>query len=148
MFNSGKNKEQNTLGTLVIERNRISKKSTFKGSIISEGDFRIDGTVEGDLTTEGKVIIGPDGRVLGKMKCANADIEGVFKGRLEVKKSLCLKPTARVSGDVFMESLTVQPGAVFNANCKMLSVVKELNPGAIDESKKTEKGEYSVSEVS
>lgn len=148
MFSSGKNKSQSMQDTLVVERNRISKKSTFKGDITSQGDFRIDGTVEGDLTTEGKVIIGPDGKVFGKMKCSNADIEGLFKGHLEVKNSLCLKPTARVSGEVFMESLTVQPGAIFNANCKMLSVIKELNPVVNEESKESEEGEYNVSEVS
>lgn len=145
MFNSNKKKSMGQQDDLVMERNRISKKTTFKGAISSEGDFRIDGTVEGDLITTGKVIIGPEGKVYGKMQCVNADIQGLFDGHLEVKNSLCLKPSAKVSGEVYMESLTVEPGAVFNANCKMLSTVKELKTKAIG---RTEERKQHVSEVS
>lgn len=135
MFSSEKKKAYNSNDNGSIERNRISKKTIFKGSVESEGDFRIDGVVEGDIITTGKVIIGVSGSVIGTVKCINADIEGAFKGHLEVKSELWLKPTANVHGDVYMESLTVEPGAVFNANCKMISLVKELNPIRIEDSK-------------
>lgn len=145
MFNSDKKKTSGQQDDLAMERNRISKKTTFKGEVVSQGDFRIDGTVEGDLTTTGKIIIGPEGKVFGKVKCVNADIEGFFDGHLEVKNSLCLKPTAKVSGEIYMESLTVEPGAVFNANCKMLSSIKELKTKAVEA---TEERKQHVSEIS
>lgn len=134
MFSSEK-KEVKTMvqENVTMERNRISQKTVFKGSISSQGDFRIDGIVEGDLITTGKVIIGPEGKVLGEMKCTNADIEGTFDGRLEVKNSLCLKPSAKVYGEVLSESFTVEPGAIINANCGMLSAVKELKPTNVGE---------------
>ncbi|MDO6736744.1 polymer-forming cytoskeletal protein [Wenyingzhuangia sp. 2_MG-2023] len=131
-----------------MERNRISQKSVFKGSITSQGDFRIDGTIEGDLITTGKVIIGPEGKVLGEMKCVNADVEGTFDGRLEVKNSLCLKPSAKVYGEVLAESFTVEPGAVINANCSMLSAVKELKPSSKVEEKSNESKQGKASKVS
>lgn len=148
MFGSEK-KEVKTMAkeNLTMERNRISQKSVFKGSISSQGDFRIDGTIEGDLTTTGKVIIGPEGKVLGEMKCVNADIEGTFDGRLEVKNSLCLKPSAKVYGEVLSESFTVEPGAIINANCSMLSAVKELKTAKIEERSRESKQEK-VSKVS
>lgn len=138
MFSSDKKEGKTMARTMgqesaTVERNRISQKSVFKGSITSQGDFRIDGTVEGDLTTTGKVIIGPEGKVLGEVKCVNADIEGTFDGRLEVKNSLCLKPSAKIYGEVLSESFTVEPGAIINANCSMLSAVKELKPSADSE---------------
>ncbi|WP_167183320.1 bactofilin family protein [Wenyingzhuangia heitensis] len=148
MFGSDKKKAQSMQENSTMERNRISKKSVFKGSITSQGDFRIDGTVEGDLTTTGKVIIGPDGKVYGKVRCVNADIEGYFEGHLEVKNSLCLKPSAKVAGDIFMESLTVEPGAIFNANCRMLSTIKELNPATSEQPKEAKEREHNVSEIS
>lgn len=147
MFGSDKKKTKNMEESLTMERNRISKKTIFKGTIESQGNFRIDGIVEGELITTGKVIIGPEGKVTGKVKCVNADIEGAFEGHLEVKNSLCLKPTANVEGDVYMESLTVEPGAVFNANCRMLSSIKELNIKALDGTKEN-KQIKSISEVS
>ena len=49
--------------------------SPITGEIISEGDFRVDGSLEGTLKTNGKVIIGVDGLVKGKVESANADID-------------------------------------------------------------------------
>lgn len=144
MFDSNKKKIK-TQDNLTAEINRISAKTVFKGNISSEGDFRIDGTVEGDLSTIGKIIIGAEGKVFGRVKCANADVEGFFEGHLEVKHSLYLKPSAKVLGEVFMESLTVEPGATFNANCKMVSSVKELNLIQLEDSKEKE---YNISKIS
>lgn len=139
MFTSEKKKTSGSQDDLIMERNRISKKTIFKGEVESQGDFRIDGIVKGDLKTTGKIIIGPEGKVYGKVKCINADIEGFFEGHLEVKNSLCLKPTAKVSGEVYMESLTVEPGAIFNANCKMLSTIKELKAKTVETKDKEKK---------
>jgi len=133
MFSSDKKKEKKQ-DSFISERNSISKKTIFKGDIVSEGDFRIDGIIEGDLVTTGKVIIGSEGKICGTMKCMSADVEGVFEGHLEVKHVLSLKPSAKVTGVVFMESLNVEPGAVFNADCKMVGAIKELNPIRIESS--------------
>ncbi|MGY6649203.1 bactofilin family protein [Wenyingzhuangia sp. IMCC45574] len=151
MFSSDK-KEVKTMArtmgqdSMTTERNRISQKTVFKGSITSQGDFRIDGTIEGDLTTTGKVIIGPEGKIIGEVKCVNSDIEGTFDGRLEVKNSLCLKPSAKIYGEVLAESFTVEPGAVINANCSMLSAVKELKPNSSASEKEGKDAEKSKSE--
>lgn len=144
MFSSDKKKEKQ-LDNFTLERNRISAKTVLKGDITSDGDFRIDGEVHGDLITTGKVIIGESGKVFGKIKCLCADVEGVFEGRLEVKHELNLKSSAKVTGAVFMESLNVQAGAVFNADCKMVSSVKELNPIRIESS---EAKEGNISKIS
>lgn len=44
MFNSDNKKKLKQQDDVMIERNRIAHKTTFKGEIISEGDFRIDGS--------------------------------------------------------------------------------------------------------
>lgn len=36
----------------------VSKETKIKGSIISEGNIRIDGSIEGEIMAEGNVIIG------------------------------------------------------------------------------------------
>ena len=59
------NKEK-TQKTKVMEINVVAKNTTINGDIISEGDFRIDGTLEGNIKTKGRVIIGIDGSVKGK----------------------------------------------------------------------------------
>jgi len=100
---------------------KIDKNTLLKGAINAKTDIRIDGTLEGEVETVGRVIIGKDAVVNGKVLCANADIEGVFKGNLTVSGSLSLKAGSNVEGEVFIQKLIVESGATFNANCSMHS---------------------------
>ncbi|WP_298762975.1 polymer-forming cytoskeletal protein [uncultured Polaribacter sp.] len=117
-----------------MERNVIAKKSTFTGDVSSEGDFRIDGVLEGTLKTKGRVIIGAEGIIKGNVEAENADIEGKFSGQLLVSNMLTIKNTAHISGDVVIGKLSIEPGATFNATCAMKGALKELN--ATNETKK------------
>ncbi len=99
--------------------NRIEKNTIIKGNITSEADFRIDGKLEGNVKTSGKVVIGKDGLIKGKVECVNADIEGSFNGELFVSELLSLKNSARIEGTVNVAKLAVEPGATFNASCTM-----------------------------
>ena len=131
MFND-KKENQNPIG----ERNIIARNTSLVGDINSDGDFRVDGKIEGTIKTSGRVVIGKDGLVSGTIECNHADIEGSFSGKLIVNEILSLKSTADISGDVIMGKLSVEPGASFNATCSMKGSVKVLkNKG--EETKKT-----------
>ena len=109
---------------------KIEKSTTLKGNIKSKTDIRIDGNVEGEVVTKGKVILGKESNVLGKILCANADIEGKFDGELIVSGTLNLKSGSNVKGKVKIQKLIVESGSMFNANCSMHSAedgVKKLN---------------------
>ena len=99
--------------------NRIEKNTKIKGEIVSEADFRIDGKLDGNVKTSGKVVIGKDGYIKGKVECVNADIEGSFNGELLVSDLLSLKSSAVIEGTVSVTKLAVEPGATFNAACNM-----------------------------
>ncbi len=99
--------------------NRIEKNTKIKGDITSEADFRIDGRLEGNVKTSGKVVIGKDGYINGKVECVNADVEGKFNGELNVSNLLSLKASATIEGNVSVSKLAVEPGATFNASCTM-----------------------------
>ena len=99
--------------------NRIEKGTKITGEIQSESDFRIDGVLEGSISTSGKVVIGKEGKINGKVICKNADFEGVFSGNLEVKETLTLKASSKTEGDVIISKLIVDAGAFFNATCSM-----------------------------
>ena len=119
--------------------NRIEKNTIIKGDITSEADFRIDGKLEGNVKTSGKVVIGKDGLIKGKVECVNADIEGSFNGELYVSELLSLKNSAKIEGTVNVAKLAVEPGATFNASCTMGKVAAnvasthKLQPSKVNE---------------
>ncbi|MDM9629923.1 bactofilin family protein [Robiginitalea aurantiaca] len=113
------NKKPRTMNESGGQPNRIEKNTRIKGDIISEADFRIDGKLDGNVKTSGKVVIGKGGYIHGKVECVNADIEGNFNGELQVSDLLSLKSTAVIEGTVTVAKLSVEPGATFNASCSM-----------------------------
>ena len=124
---SGLKKEQ--MATEVTQQNSIAKGSSITGDIVSDGDFRIEGTINGNVKTPGKVVLGRTGIIKGTLTSANADIEGKFSGKLILSDTLTLKSTAHVEGEVEVGKLAVEPGAIFNATCVMKGKLKGLGNG-------------------
>ena len=100
-------------------QNRINEGTNIVGDIHSKGFFRIDGTIEGNVSTPSKVVLGRTGLIKGTLNCENADIEGRIVGKVDIINTLSLKSTAHIEGDVVAGKLAVEPGATFNATCAM-----------------------------
>ncbi len=132
MFSDGKKKVKSTTSSATAQ-NRIVKGTKIIGTVVSDGGFRVDGEIEGDVKTQGKVVIGVSGKIKGTLTCDNADIEGEFTGKLIVKEILSLRSTAKIDGEVFIGKLAVEPGASFNATCKMGAGMKNLNINSLEE---------------
>ncbi|MEO8773156.1 MAG: polymer-forming cytoskeletal protein [Gelidibacter sp.] len=116
---SEKQKKGKTTSEFVNQQNTIAKGTTITGDIISDSDFRVEGTVLGNIQTPGKVVLGKTGVINGTLHGANADIEGKFSGKLVLTDTLSLKASAHVEGEVIVGKFAVEPGATFNATCVM-----------------------------
>lgn len=101
-------------------QNRINEGTFLKGDISSEGYFRIDGHIEGNIQTPSKVVVGKAGTIKGSLRCENADIEGKIEGTIEVSETLTLRSSARIEGDIIIGKLVVEQGAILNASCVMI----------------------------
>lgn len=106
--------------------NLIRAGTKISGDINSQGDIRIDGHLNGNLITNGRFVLGPNGLIEGNINCANAEMEGEVKGVITVSEMLALKSTARINGDIFTSRLSIEPGAVFNGTCNMGAKVKNM----------------------
>ncbi len=123
MFNEKTNKSK----IAVPEKlNRIVEGTVIEGEIRSESSIRIDGKVLGATSTKGKLVVGANGVIDGEVVCQNADIEGLVNGKITCTELLTLKSTAKVNGDIATQKLAVEPGAVFNGQCNMGGLIKEL----------------------
>jgi len=110
--------------------NIITSGTLIKGDISASGDFRLDGTLEGNIQLNGKLVVGDSGIVNGNVLCVNANIIGTVNGNLSVKELLSLNATARVKGDILINKLSIEPGAVFTGKCRMLDEVRQQQEAA------------------
>lgn len=110
----GKQMAENTSG-----QNIIAQGTKVVGDVSSEGDLRIDGIIEGNVTTSGKVAVGKAGLIKGTLNGTDAHFEGKFSGKLTLSGTLNLKSSAHIEGEVVAGKLSVEPGATFNVTCVM-----------------------------
>ncbi|MBP1222135.1 polymer-forming cytoskeletal protein [Flavobacterium sp. 1355] len=111
---------------LLGKTNRIVEGTSIVGDIVSKADFRLDGELIGNFTSQGKLVIGAKGAVKGEIICNNADIEGEFHGKIKVLEILNIKATAKIHGEVLVGKLSIEPGAEFTATCTMITTSKEI----------------------
>jgi cytoskeletal protein CcmA (bactofilin family) len=110
--------------------NLISNGTDITGDVKSNGDIRIDGTLTGNLSTKGKVVIGTTGRIKGEVICKNSEVSGIIEGKISVGQLLNLKASSKILGDIATSKLAIEPGARFTGNCNMSE--SEENGGSIN----------------
>lgn len=118
------NKTQGNEGSAI---NLIGNGTTITGDIQSSGDVRIDGVLNGNITLNGRLVIGSNGKIEGNIVCQNADISGEIKGQIQVAEMLALKASAKILGDIITGKITIEPGAIFTGTCNMGAIVKNIN---------------------
>jgi len=99
--------------------NIIGNGTKITGDIETSGDIRIDGALIGNVSTQGKIVVGETGNIEGKVICVNSDISGTLKGKITVKELLSLKATAKILGDIVTNKLAIEPNAIFTGTCDM-----------------------------
>lgn len=105
----------------VNEVSRVSSGTIIKGEMSSPNDIRIDGTFEGKIFSNGKVVVGEKAVVTGDIICTNVDFWGKMRGNFYVKDTLSLKDTCNVEGDLHIKRLQIELDAKFNGTCRMIS---------------------------
>jgi len=122
MFNSKKDQTEinvNTRETTNTGINSLGNSTKIEGDMTTQSDLRLDGSLIGNLICKGKLILGPQGSIKGEITCDNAVVEGKIDGSLKVKDHLHVKETARITGQISTNKLTVASGALFNVSCEM-----------------------------
>ena len=99
--------------------NVIVDGSKVVGDMITESNLRVDGVVDGNISSASKVVVGASGMIKGNLTCSDADIEGVIQGVLKIEGLLVLRSNAKIEGEITTSKLQVEEGAEFSGNCKM-----------------------------
>ena len=126
MFKGSKN--TNTVSASSNEMNHIGQGTKIIGDMISKGNLRLDGELEGSLISETRVVLGEGSQLSGTLKAQNAEISGFVKGKIEVEELLVIKPKAVIEGDIKTGKINIEAGAIHNGSTVMGGQVKGINP--------------------
>lgn len=97
----------------------LGRGSRFEGKLTFEGTVEIEGQFVGDIISRGHLTVGKDAKVEGTIQVQSAVFSGEVGGSITTAGALELKSTARVTGDLNVETLVVEKGAFFEGTVKM-----------------------------
>ena len=97
----------------------ISKGVKIEGKLSCSGSIRIDGDVQGDISSQSSVVVGENGRVNGQINADSITIGGQVTGTVRAKEKLVMDSKGNLKGDIITKILLMEAGAVFNGNSKM-----------------------------
>ncbi|GAB6121975.1 bactofilin family protein [Dysgonomonas termitidis] len=97
----------------------LSGSAELKGEIKIEDDFRIDGNVHGDIYSGGKVVIGIEGCVKGKIVGKSVEVIGKILGDVIVSDVVVLRASCYYEGQITARNIEIEAGASFFGNCRM-----------------------------
>ena len=95
----------------------IGKGSAISGNMKVNGFIRIDGDIDGNLETDGNVIVGELARIRGDLTAKSVIIGGIIKGNITAKESVKILAEAAVIGDVISRKVQVDGSAIIHGHC-------------------------------
>jgi cytoskeletal protein CcmA (bactofilin family) len=125
LFNGGKKVVQPTTPATGKPETVIGANTTLVGTVKTDGNIRVDGSVEGEIEVLGNLIIGATGRVIATVKAQNIHVSGAVKGEITATEQLEISPSGKVWGDITAASLHIEPGGLFRGQSTMASNIDE-----------------------
>ena len=81
------------------------------GDLVSPGDIHVEGVIHGNITCRTLTLTGQP-VIKGSVKAETVRVCGTFDGKIEAKK-VTLTKAARMTGEIYYETLEIEPGAFF-----------------------------------
>ena len=107
----------------------LAEDISFKGSMKFKTSLMVKGKFEGDIESEGILLIGENANITASIKTNILINKGNIKGNVQAEKSIVLCSTSNHSGDLCTPNLIIENGAVFNGMSVMKNT-KSFNRGA------------------
>src|SRR3989440_8961740 len=104
------------------------------GELIFKDILRVNGHIAGYVQShEGTLIVDSTARVDANVEVAVAVIGGIVNGDIVAHQRVELGPEAKINGNIWTQSIAIQPGAIFEGVCRMLQNEKAVEGSAVEQ---------------
>jgi cytoskeletal protein CcmA (bactofilin family) len=111
----------------------------FKGDLHAEEELLIKGRVEGSITHTQRLTVCAEGTVTANVRAQTIVMEGTVNGDLRAEKSVMVKETAKLRGNITAPSVSIVEGAHFTGGVDMERKAAEAESAASGSAKGIQK---------
>ena len=97
----------------------VGKGVEFKGVISYSGTVRIDGYLDGEIHTDGVLLIGDEAVIQAKVTAGTIVCKGKVTGDIAAKDRVKLRTPAVFNGSMKTPMLSIEDGVLFNGGLEM-----------------------------
>ncbi len=94
-------------------KNILSSDVEIEGNLKFTNDLIIDGSIKGNVISEGDLTVGENARINGEIKTRSVTVFGKIEGNITVTDRCELKQSAELLGDIKAGKLAIEEGAIF-----------------------------------
>ena len=106
----------------------IDDSAVLTGKLFIDGDFTVEGKIEGEIEVSGRVRIAAGAVVLGPVKASEVEIYGVLEGDVNASNAVRLAAGGRIRGDVAASHIRVEDGGVMQGKVLIRSASTAKKP--------------------
>lgn len=96
----------------------IGKDAEFEGYLKFFGSIRIDGHFKGNISGNGTLIIGKEGKLESNVNVTNVIILGEVHGDIVAETRVDIQSSGKVFGNIETPTIGIEQGVVFEGNCQ------------------------------
>ena len=104
----------------------IGKGVEFKGTISYSGTVRVDGCLDGEIHTDGTLLVGEEAVITAKVSAGTIVCMGKITGDVTAKEKIKLMAPAVLNGGVKTPLLSIEDGVLFNGTLEMTQAVRNV----------------------
>lgn len=97
----------------------LGRYSEIQGDFTVKGSARIDGRINGNVSSDGTLIVGASGSINGNVTADAVMVGGEILGDIQAPGKVELTSTAKVLGDITTNLIVIDENAVFQGKCDM-----------------------------
>lgn len=97
----------------------LEKGCEFEGKLTFEGTVRINGKFNGEIFSEGTLIVGEGAALDAKIDVGSIMIHGEVSGSIQANDRIEMHAPAVVKCDIRAQTLVIDEGVVFEGSCSM-----------------------------
>jgi cytoskeletal protein CcmA (bactofilin family) len=97
----------------------IAEDLHIKGSLRFETSLLIMGSLEGEITSEGLLVVGPTAKINATIVTKRLVSHGEIQGDVTASEQVVLKKTAVQIGNITTQNIIVESGSLFNGSITM-----------------------------